>query len=97
MDQANEQIVSHMKAVSMNWLDNTTQGKLLLWNILLSSGLAASEIWEVARAAGGLVVGIVLVGLAQVLKMYRDHVSWKKDEERKEQLHQQRMKAPSPE
>lgn len=86
-----------MKAVSMNWLDNTSQGKLLLGNLLLSTGLAVSDFLRIAQAAGGLIVGIVLVGLAQIFKMYRDHVSWKKEEERKEQLHQQRMKAPSPE
>lgn len=40
------------------------------------------------QAYGAFVVTVLLVGAAQVMKMYRDHLSWKREELRKEQMHE---------
>lgn len=78
-----------------NWLDHTTQWKLLGVNFLFSTGLAASELLKIAQAYGTLLVGVVLVGIAQLLKMWRDHVSWQAEERRKEELHRRQFSPPA--
>ena len=75
------QLYERMRDQITFFLDNTSQAQLFVTNLFFSAGMIFTQVMEDAKAWMGFFVAVVLVGVLQIMKGYRDHVTWLRDEE----------------